>query len=113
MLQIFITFVTFITIALAFVVGCNISFIIGVPSGPVHMSLPFLLLGIGTDDIFVILSSLDQLSEEQRKLPIQQRAAAALKHAGVSILITTFTDVASFLIGATTVRFFKINFLIN
>ena len=33
--------------------------------GPLHNILPFLLLGIGIDDMFVIVQSLDSLTPEE------------------------------------------------
>ena len=36
-------------------------------------------------------------------LPAKERVAGALKHAGVSISVASFTDMCAFLIGATTV----------
>ncbi|GJQ66784.1 hypothetical protein Trydic_g18553 [Trypoxylus dichotomus] len=92
-----------LSIVFAFIVGCSLAFLIGTSWGPVHVSLPFLLLGIGIDDIFVILSCLDNLNIDQKKLPMHERVGTMLKHAGASISITTLTDVAAFLIGSTTV----------
>lgn len=59
---------------------------------------------VGVDDMFVILACWNELTAEQKKLPIHERIGLMLKHAGVSITITSFTDVIAFLIGASTVR---------
>ncbi|KRT78479.1 Hedgehog receptor [Oryctes borbonicus] len=101
--RLYVNFCSFTTITISFIMGCSLAFAIGTSWGPVHTSLPFLLLGIGIDDILVILSCLDNLTPEQRKLPIHERVGTMLKHAGVSISITTLTDIAAFLIGSTTV----------
>lgn len=37
-----------LTIAMAFIVGCGLCSLFGVYYGPVHTSLPFLLMGLGT-----------------------------------------------------------------
>ena len=53
-----------------------------------------------------MLQSLDNVSgpiDINPQLPIHERMALALKHAGVSITVTSVTDVTAFLIGATTV----------
>lgn len=58
---------------------------------------------LGVDDMFVILACWEELTTEQKKLPIHEKIGLMLKHAGVSISITSFTDVIAFLIGASTV----------
>ena len=45
----------------------------------------------------------NRLSASERKLPLEQQAGHALKHAGVSITVTSITDIVAFGIGATTV----------
>ena len=59
--------------------------------------------GIGVDDMFVIIQALEQLSPAEKALPVPERVAAALKHAGVSITVTSLTDILAFGVGATTV----------
>lgn len=115
---------------MSFVVGSGLCALFGVPYGPVHTSLPFLLMGLGewnllldwkiiyylfvlfsllnytflgVDDMFVILACWEELTSEQQKLPIHEKIGLTMKHAGVSISITSFTDVIAFLIGASTV----------
>lgn len=48
------------------------------------------------------MKALDNLSNEEKQLPIPERMARAMKHAGVSITVTSVTDIAAFAIGATT-----------
>lgn len=36
-----------LSVGMAFIVGCGICSAIGIPYGPVHTSLPFLLMGLG------------------------------------------------------------------
>ncbi|KAL3271630.1 hypothetical protein HHI36_022104 [Cryptolaemus montrouzieri] len=92
-----------LSVGMSFVVGCGICFLIGIPYGPVHTSLPFLLMGLGVDDMFVIMACYDDLSVDQKKLPIPEVLGLMLKHAGVSITITSVTDILAFLIGSSTI----------
>ena len=57
---------------------------------------------IGIDDMFVIVQCLDNL-DEKATLSVEERVAKAMQHAGVSILVTSFTDAITFFIGSTTV----------
>ena len=50
--------------------------------------------------------SIENLSESQRRLPVREKIAYAMKHAGVSITVTSSTDLAAFLIGSSSVNTF-------
>ncbi|KAJ3640245.1 hypothetical protein Zmor_003554 [Zophobas morio] len=90
-------------VGMAFIVGCGICSLFGVSYGPVHTSLPFLLLGLGIDDMFVIMACWEDLSKEQKQLPVPEKMGLMLKHAGVSITITSFTDILAFIVGSSTI----------
>jgi len=66
---------------------------------PVHSVLPFVLLGIGVDDSFVIINALDRTDPS---LPVPERMAKALSHAGVSIMVTSLTDFVAFAISVSS-----------
>jgi len=68
--------------------------------GPLATLVPFLLLGLGVDDGFILSSALDNTS---KYLPVRQRMAKALCHSGLSITVTSLTDVVAFLTGSITV----------
>ena len=57
---------------------------------------PFLLIGLGIDDAFVLLRSYDLTNN---KLNIQNRIILTMKRGGVSILFTSLTDLVAFCIG--------------
>eukprot|EP00794_Sanderia_malayensis_P008208 gene8208-9088_t len=90
-------------VGLSILVSFGLSSAFGFFYGPVHSILPFLILGIGVDDVFVIIQSYENTV---KKLPSDSSLpyvlAATMKHAGVAISVTSMTDVIAFLIGATT-----------
>lgn len=75
----------------------------GIAYGPVHSILPLLMLGLGVDDMFVIVQCWQNLSQEEKRLELKKRMGCALRHAGVAITVTSLTDFAAFTIGASTV----------
>lgn len=89
----------------AFILAVGICSLIGIPYGPVHTSLPFLLLGLGIDDIFVFHAAWTEVHTHESNLnkPLVERIGLALGHAGSAISVTSFTDVVAFIIGASTV----------
>ncbi|XP_046631548.1 uncharacterized protein LOC124311207 [Daphnia pulicaria] len=91
------------SVAMAILVSYGLCSAFGVFYGPVHSILPFLLLGIGIDDMFVIVQCWSNLSKEEMKRSLPVRIGITMKHAGVSITITSVTDFAAFAVGATTV----------
>ena len=49
------------------------SSLLGFPSTPVHSILPFLLLGIGIDNMFVIVQSFSNLKEFEKNMDLPKR----------------------------------------
>lgn len=62
-----------------------------------HLEVILLDSAIGIDDSFLMLAA---WHETPRHLPVVDRVGASMKHAAVSISITTLTDALAFLIGA-------------
>lgn len=85
--------------------GAGFIYFCGVEHTPPADATPFLVLGIGVDNAFVLLNSycLTFLHESPR-----QRIISTARDAGVSITITTMTSVAALIIGAVC-PFFSIS----
>lgn len=90
-------------VGLAYISAVSWCSIMGISFGPVHSSLPFLLMGLGIDDMFVMNACWHNLSPEESKKSLPVKVGLMLKHAGVSIVITSFTDIVALLIGAITI----------
>lgn len=80
----------------AIVAGFGLCAAIGVEFVSIVGVLPFLIIGIGIDDMFILLSG---LSEAQSKVSVEERMAETLRIAGVGISITSLTDVIAFAAG--------------
>ncbi|XP_056155777.1 patched domain-containing protein 3 [Lampris incognitus] len=72
---------------------------IGVPFVMTVANSPFLILGIGVDDMFILISCWQQTNVHDR---VEDRLADTYKEAAISITITTLTDVMAFYIGLMT-----------
>ncbi|CAG0917450.1 unnamed protein product [Notodromas monacha] len=80
----------------------SIAMLIGLEFSVLHSTVPFLLLGVGIDDAYVILQTLDNLRGTMPpESSISQFIAKALSRSGVSITVTSLTDIFAFAIGAT------------
>ncbi|XP_067285730.1 patched domain-containing protein 3-like [Pseudorasbora parva] len=71
----------------------------GMPFAMTVATAPFLILGVGVDDMFIMISSWQKTDVNK---PVEIRLAETYKEAGVSITITTLTDVLAFYIGLMT-----------
>jgi len=91
-------------------IGMTVGFTYGICSaiglfyGPMHNIIPFLLLGIGIDDMFVIMQCYDNLTPAERlSSDIPSTVALTMRRAGVAITVTSLTDFMVFAIGSSTV----------
>lgn len=95
------------SVGMAFISAIGLCSFLGIPYGPVQTSLPFLLMGLGVDDMFVMMASWQKVQREHPSprdpSTLPERIAMMLQMAGSSITITSFTDVVAFVIGSITV----------
>lgn len=94
-------------IGMSFASAIGLCSFLGISYGPVHTSLPFLLMGLGIDDMFVMMASWQKVQREHPSprdpATLPDRMGLMLQMAGSSITITSFTDVVAFVIGSITV----------
>merc|ERR1719393_488905 len=64
----------------------------GVPVSQLTNQVYFLLLGLGVDDAFVLVGEYQKAARDDPSLSVEDRVVAAVKHGGISVLITSFTD---------------------
>lgn len=103
--RVYLTIVGLLCVGGAFIVSISVCSLLGISYGPVHTSLPFLLLALGVDDNFLIMASWKEVHAQKlnRNKPLEKRIALMLGHAGSAIIITSLTDVVAFIIGASTI----------
>jgi Niemann-Pick C1 protein len=79
--------------------GYGLAALCDVPFTSLQQILPFILIAIGIDDAYVITNALDNI---ETSLPIVERVRLAYARAGMSITLTSLTDIFAFLLGATS-----------
>ena len=72
---------------------------VGIPFIGIVAVLPFMVLGVGIDDMFILVDTLDQ---RHPSLEGNIRLVATLSAAGSSIFMTTLTDLIAFAISTVT-----------
>nr|CAH7721482.1 unnamed protein product [Callosobruchus chinensis] len=85
-----------VSAAMATLCAFGICMYAGVDFISINLAAPFLMIGIGIDDTFVMLAAWRRTSI---KTPVPERMAQMLSEAAVSITITSVTDFFSFWIG--------------
>lgn len=83
--------------AIAFTYG--FTSLLGFKLNPVINVLPFVLIGIGVDDMFVLIAALESTD---KNLDIKERMGQAMGKAGVSITVTSITDLFAFALGSAS-----------
>ncbi|NWW16878.1 PTHD3 protein, partial [Falcunculus frontatus] len=74
----------------------------GVPFVVTVANAPFLILGVGVDDMFIMIASWEQSSRKKEKCSVKSLLAETYAEAALSVTITTLTDVLAFFIGTWT-----------
>ncbi|XP_026106051.1 patched domain-containing protein 3-like [Carassius auratus] len=88
-----------VSVGLAVLASFGLLLFCGMPFAMTVATAPFLILGVGVDDMFIMISCWQKTEVDKA---VEVRLAETYKEAGVSITITTLTDVLAFYIGLLT-----------
>jgi len=97
-----LAFSILLTILLSAMGGLGLCWHVGILQNPLVNTLYFLLLGLGVDDGFIIQGEFMQQSRQYPKKSISWRISETCRRAGVSVLVTSFTDICAFAVGASS-----------
>ena len=100
-IRLFLTAVGMFSVILGVIIAIGLASALGYDYMPHFAILPFLMIGLGIDDMFVIVQMFRNLETEDASM--EDNIGLTLKHAGVAISVTSFTDVCAFGVGAITV----------
>ena len=98
----FLSLCGLLSVVMSVGVSYGLCVIFGLMNTVVNTILPFLLLALGIDDMFVIMQAFNNLSEQELSHDLPTRIGFTLRRAGASITITSATDIVAFGIGALT-----------
>ena len=86
-------------VALGIVAGFGLAMWCNVPFVSIVGVLSFLVLGIGIDDMFIMV---DELDRQPRDLSKTDMIKAVMKHSGATVTMTTMTDLVAFAVSTST-----------
>ncbi|OHT05813.1 hypothetical protein TRFO_26315 [Tritrichomonas foetus] len=96
--RIFLAIVAIIETGLAFAGSIGLGSYCGIDYAPPVSVIPFIILGIATDSIYLITRFLD----DSQKETLEERFIDAFKSSGATITISVLTNIVAFAIGAIT-----------
>lgn len=86
-----------VTVMISMATGFSFCALTGQPITALSQALPFILIGIGMDDSFVLIGAFYQTNEH---LELSERLRITGRLAGPSIFVTSLTDVVAFSLGS-------------
>ncbi|KAL7632548.1 UNVERIFIED_CONTAM: hypothetical protein RMT77_017115 [Armadillidium vulgare] len=95
----YIGFLGIFSVMLACIMTFGIMMYVGIPFIGMNLAAPFLMLGIGIDDMFVMLAAWRRTRIQDS---LEERLGETYAESGVAITITSLTDMFSFFIGIIT-----------
>lgn len=86
-------------VALGILAGFGLAMWCRVPFVSMVGVLPFLILGIGIDDMFILV---DELDRQQKSLTVIETVKEVMARSGATITMTTVTDLVAFAVSTST-----------
>ena len=86
-------------VALGILAGFGLAMWCRVPFVSMVGVLPFLILGIGIDDMFILV---DELDRQQTSLSVVETIKEVMSRSGATITMTTVTDLVAFAVSTST-----------
>lgn len=80
--RIYLSLMGIFVVGQAILSSYGVCYYMGFLYGPIHPILPFLLLGIGVDDMFIIMQSLETTSDTEKSLDVPTRIAKSIQVSG-------------------------------
>lgn len=74
-------------------------FLFGLPFNSITLVMPFLIIGVGCDDVFIIIHAMRKTDKSES---LEDQIAETMEEAGPSITVTSATNILSFGIGIAT-----------
>ncbi|XP_031567431.1 patched domain-containing protein 3-like [Actinia tenebrosa] len=89
-----------LAVGLGILAGLGLAMFVQTPFISIVGVLPFLILGIGIDDVFIIIDELDRL--DYTNLNVLTTVKVVMSHSGATITMTTLTDLVAFAVSTST-----------
>jgi predicted RND superfamily exporter protein len=87
-------------VAFGILTGCGLSMHAQTPFVSIVGILPFMIIGVGIDDMFIIVDELDRTHPGKTTVP--KRLSTVMKTIGPAITMTTMTDLVAFAVGTSS-----------
>ena len=101
--MIFMGTITIVIVGFSFIGCMGFGGYVGLPNNQLNNNIPFLLLGLGVDDAFVLTAEYMRAALANPDRSVEDNIILTARHGGISILITSATDALAFLVGSATV----------
>mmetsp|Transcript_19922 Transcript_19922/g.22798 ORF Transcript_19922/g.22798 Transcript_19922/m.22798 type:complete len:920 (-) Transcript_19922:122-2881(-) len=88
-----------VTIVLAIMTGYGLNFIIGIPFTPIVQIFPYVMVGIGLDDTFILTGEYGRTDPNKN---VVDRVGDTMQKIGISVLVSTMTTFFAFLLGSVS-----------
>ncbi|XP_048578103.1 patched domain-containing protein 3 isoform X2 [Nematostella vectensis] len=87
------------TVFLGILAGFGFTMLVQTPFVSIAGALPFLIIGIGIDDMFIIVDELDRM---EPRLSVIDTVKVVMANSGATVTMTTLTDLVAFAVSTTS-----------